>query len=102
MREDLGNEVVVNEAEEVNFLVVPEEVTNGEFEETDKGLNGVLLGAAIAATGVVAYKYAPKVLNKVKNMWKKGTEETLEDKQRRLLEELAEVNSQLNSDNEEN
>lgn len=92
--EDLRNDMVI-EAEEVNFLVVPEEVYKGEIEENQKDLNGVLIGAAIAATGVVAYKYGPKVVNKVKKIFKKDTKEALEDKQKRLLEELAEVNKQL-------
>lgn len=96
--EDLRNDMVIEQADEVNFLVIPEEVYRGEIEEDQKELNGVLIGAVVAATGVVAYKYAPKVLNKVKKMFKNKTNETLEDKQRRLLEELADVNSQLASE----
>lgn len=94
------NEMAVEATEEVNFLVIPEEVYHGEIEETKKELNGVLIGAAVAATGIVAYKYAPKVMNKVKNMFNKETNETLEDRRSRLLKELAEVNSQLTSDDD--
>lgn len=105
MEELVINEVInADEAEQVDVMVVvPDEVYNGEFEENEKGLNGVLIGAAIAATGLVAYKYAPKVLNKVKNKLFKGTSETLEERQTRLLAELSEVNAEIlaNEDVEE-
>lgn len=99
--EDLRNEVMVDNTEEVNFLVIPEDVCDSINEETTTGLNGVLIGAAIAATGIVAYKWGPKVGRKVKQMFNKETNETLEDKQKRLLQELAEVNSKLTSEDVE-
>lgn len=96
--EDLRNDMVIDNAEEVNILVLPEEVYNSEIKETKSNPSGILIGAAIAATGVVAYKYGPMVLNKVKGMLNKKTNETLEGKQKRLLEELAVVNEQLTSE----
>lgn len=99
----MNEEFITNGTEENNeiFLLIPEEVNNDVVSNNVNNTNGVLIGAAIAGIGCLAYKFGPKIYNSVKDKVVNRSKETLEEKRTRLLKELSEVNDKIvEQDNE--
>ncbi|MGL4451388.1 MAG: hypothetical protein ACRCTZ_09380 [Sarcina sp.] len=87
---------------EGEMVVIPDEVALDVVTEETNSTNGVLIGAAIAGIGCLAYTMGPKIVKGVKGKLSRKSKETLEDKQARLLKELHEVNEKIsNNDNVE-
>lgn len=102
MNEEFVTNGMENNEREI-FVVMPEEVNNDVVYNEGNGTSGVLLGAAIAGIGCLAYAVGPKIYNGIKTKIGNRSKETLEEKRTRLLKELSEVNEQIvNNDNQSN
>lgn len=97
----MNEEFRTEENNERDMAVNVPEVNSFETIEETKGTNGVLIGAAIAGIGCLAYAAGPKVYKSIKSKIGKKSKETLEDKQARLLKELHEVNEQISNEDKD-